>query len=190
MSRQRILPGAVAAAAIDIVDREGLDALNLSSVAGLLGVGPSALYSHVPGLDGLRHLLAVSATNNLTAWVRDAAIGIAGPGALESVGSAYRSFAHQYPGQYASTLLPSIAADDDLAMATRALLDVFSRVYRGYGLSGPDAVLAAGTARSAMHGFVALEMATGRTPTHDQQYRHLLGTLHRGLDDPRRAGHG
>lgn len=184
MTRQRIAPGSVAVAAISIVDRDGFEALNLSSVAGSLGVGPSALYSHVNGLDGLRYMVAVLATNNLTESVRDAAIGIAGPGALESVGSAYRAFALRHPGQYASTLLPPVSGDDDLAVATQALLDVFSRVYRGYGLAGAEADLAARTARSAIHGFVSLEMATGRMPVHDAQYQHLIGTLHRGLDNP------
>lgn len=40
-------------AALDIVDRHGLDALSLRAVAGAVGVTPMSLYRHVDGVDGL-----------------------------------------------------------------------------------------------------------------------------------------
>ena len=63
------------AAAMAIVDADGFDALTLSSVAARLGVGPSALYTHVDGLAGLHHAAGVEATRRLTVEVRDAAVG-------------------------------------------------------------------------------------------------------------------
>jgi AcrR family transcriptional regulator len=48
---------AITAAALAIVDREGLDALSMRRLADELGYGPSALYGHVSGKDELLHML-------------------------------------------------------------------------------------------------------------------------------------
>jgi len=164
-----------------LVDGDGLDALNLSAVAEDLGVGPSALYTHVDGLAGLRYLVAVQATTNLATDIRNAAIGVAGDGALQAIGTAYRHFAQTNAGQFASTFLPPLSDNDDLANANRSLLDVFVLVFRAMGLTPDQSHLAARSTRSAIHGFCALELASGTTPGHDDEYRHLLETLRRGL---------
>ena len=164
-----------------MIDERGFDALTVSNVAEGLAVGPSALYSHLDGLEALRYHVAVAATENLTDVVRTAAIGAAGPQALAGMGEAYRRFALAHPGQFASTLLPPRAGDDDLVRATEALLEVFVLVYRGMGLDPDQARLAARTTRSAIHGFLALEHVSGSGPSHDDEYRHLLGALQRGL---------
>lgn len=164
-----------------LVDGDGFDALNLSAVAEDLGVGPSALYTHIDGLSGLRYLVAVQSTTNLANEIRDAAVGVAGDGALEAIGTAYRRFAHTNSGQFASTFLPPLSDNDDLANANRSLLNVFALVYRAMGLTPDQSHLAARSTRSAIHGFCALELASGTTPDHDAEYRHLIQTLRRGL---------
>ncbi len=181
MARQRISLPRVTEEAIALIDREGFEALSLSAVANALRVGPSALYTHVDGLDGLRYLLAVTATGNLTSHVRNAAIGNAGDSALTRMGLAYRGFAHDHPGQFASTLLPPRSDEDELAAANRALVEVFAMVYGAMGLDPHAALLAARSTRSAIHGFLALEHVFGASLGHDAEYEHLLQTLQRGL---------
>ena len=171
----------VTRAAMTLVDRSGFEARYVGAVADDLGVGPSALYTHVDGLSGLKYQVAVQSTTNLANVVRDAAVGIAGEHALEAIGTAYRRFAHGNAGQFASTFLPPLSDDDDLAAANRSLLDVFVLVYRAMGLTPDQSHLAARSTRSAIHGFCALELASGTTPDHDAEYEHLLQTLHRGL---------
>ena len=149
-----------------------------------LGVGPSALYTHVDGLDGLRYLVAVAATNNLTRQVRNAAIGVAGDGALFAVGDAYRRFALGNPGQFAALLLPPPIDDGALRAATGNLLEVLTLVYQSNGLGVDESRLAAGSTHSAIHGFLALEITGGTTPSHDRQYRHLIETIARGVLPP------
>ena len=181
MARQRLSRPAVAEQAIDLVDRDGFEALSLSAVAHALDVGPSALYTHVDGLEGLQYLVAVTATDNLTADVRDAAIGTSGADALTAMGTAYRTFARDHPGQFASTLLPPRSADDDLASANRKLVDVFTLVYGAMGLDTEQSYLAARSTRSAIHGFLALEHVGGTSIAHDDEYDHLMSALYRGL---------
>jgi hypothetical protein len=123
----------------------------------------------------------VQATANLANEIRNAAVGVAGDGALQAIGTAYRNFAHTNSGQFASTFLPPTFDNDDLADANRSLLDVFVLVYRAMGLTPDESHLAARSTRSAILGFCALELASGTTPDDDDEYRHLLETLRRGL---------
>lgn len=185
MPKQRVTLATLTASAVRLVDQNGLDALTLTAVADDLGVGISTLYTHVDGLVGLRYLVSVAATTNLTTEVLRAAIGTSGQEALAAMGIAYRDFALDHPGQFASTLLPPQSGDDELAIANRSLLDIFVIVYSAMGLDDSDSHLAARSTRSAIHGFLALEHVT-RTNTerdteHDTEYRHLLDALQRGL---------
>ena len=57
----------VVAAAADVADRDGLDAVTLATVAGALGVKAPSLYAHVAGLDGLRRELGREGARRLGA---------------------------------------------------------------------------------------------------------------------------
>ena len=168
--------------AATLVDREGIEALSLSAIAGRLSVRPSALYTHLDGVEGLRYLVAVHATRHLADSVAASAIGQAGGSAIHAMGTAYRAFAIDHPGQFASTLHPPRADDDELARANRAILNVFVLVYGAMGYDEEAAHLAARSTRSAIHGFLALEHNAGTTEAHEAEYLHLLRTLERGLE--------
>ena len=182
MARARIPAGGIVDTAIVLIDREGFEALSLSAVADVLKVRPSALYGHVGGLDQLRDRIAVTATGHLSNAVGAAAMGVAGPNALDAVGHAYRGFAQGHPGQYSAILRPASADNRELLSANQALHRVFASIYLGAGLDADAANLAAGNTRSAIHGFVSLEHASGTTPGHDAMYLHLLRGLHRDFD--------
>lgn len=177
----RLSTDGLVAAAMAIVDDEGLDALTVSAVAADLAVAPSAIYTYCDGLRGLHTLVAVAATENLTTALRNAAIGTAGSDALDAMSEAYRSFALSYPGQFTATLRHSTVNHDVLRAADAALLEVFILVYVASGLDTQAARLAARSTRSAVHGFLALELASGTNDDHDDEFRHLVETLRRGL---------
>ncbi len=183
MRPARLSTRGVVDTALDLIDHDGYDALSVSAVAGRLGVGPSALYAHCDSLDGLRNLVAIAATHNLTADVRTAAVGTSGPQALAAMGSAYRRFVHEHPGQFAATLRPPPLDNGELASANDSLLDVFALVYLAMGLERGSSELAAHSTRCAIHGFLALEHVMGTDPAHSAAYEHLLDTLQRGLAD-------
>lgn len=169
--------------ALAIADRQSFEALSLSAVAAELGIRPSALYTYFDSLADLRYAIAVQATTNLTDDLRDAAIGRAGDEAVMALASAYRQFASRHPGQYASTLLPPTGPTDDLARATERLTDVFARVIANYGHGGDTAIHAARAARSAIHGFVAIEVCQGfhHDTDSDDSFTHLVTTVISGL---------
>lgn len=170
--------------AVALADRLSLDELTLAAVAGELGVRPSALYTYLDNLEALRYAVAVRSTDHLTGAIRDAALGQAGDDAIAALAYAYRDFAVDHPGQYASTLLPPLRPGDALSRATDGLLDVFARIIAiGYGHTPEQSMHAARTARSAIHGFVALETWNGvHDPVaHDISFDHLVRTVTAGL---------
>lgn len=181
MPNRRVTLAAMTKAAGEVADSHGFDALALTAVAKRLDVAASTLYTHTNGVDGLKYQVAVAATHQLTDQVRNAAIGAAGAAALRSMAIAYRRFAVDHPGQFASTLLPPKLEDDDLATANSALLNVFVLVFEGIGLDANEARRAARATRSAIHGFLALEDATTSASEHDADYLYLLNALHYGL---------
>lgn len=183
MPRQRVNLAQVMMTAVALVDHESLDALTLSAVAKKLGIRPSALYTYFESVEALRHAVAVQATINLAERLRNAAVGQAGADAIMALAETYRRFATDHPGQYAATLSPPTRPGDDLAEAAGHLTDVFARVFVAYGHQGDDAIHAARAARSAIHGFVALEAGQG---FHDQadrdaSFNHVVAIVINGL---------
>lgn len=152
----------VTQAAATIADRDGLAAATLTAVAQQLGIRTPSLYNHVDGLSGLRRLLALRAATVLTDAFTAAADGRDGPARLRAMAAAYRTFALQHPGLYASLLpAPRPGEDDELyrAMAAPALMVADTLTEAGID---PDTALHLTRAlRSLLHGFVHLESHGG-----------------------------
>lgn len=155
MARNRIDLDALLAAALDIVDTDGPADLTLSNVAEKLGVRPSALYTHVDGIEGLHEVVAVRARSNLTKSVQTSAIGVAGADAVQAIASAYRTFALRHPGQYWVTIT-NVEVQSD---STTGIHDVFEAVFAAGGLPEVEAAAAATSAHASLHGFISMEAA-------------------------------
>lgn len=160
-NKRRLNSETVVDGAVELVNEQGPDALSLAELAARFRVRPPSLYNHVNGLDGLRHALALRGLQGLAEVMRSAATGRSGFDAVRAVGGAYRAFAHAQPGVYAFTLRAAGAEEQDLQEAASAVLDVVLAALRGYRLEGDAALHAARALRSALHGFVGLELAGG-----------------------------
>lgn len=171
MARTRIDLDSLLAVALDIVDTEGPSELTLSNVAAGLGVRPSALYTHVDGVEGLHEMVAVRARSNLTKSVRTSAIGVAGADAVQAIASAYRGFAQRHPGQYWVTITNVEVQSDD----TSGIHDVFEAVFTAGGLPHSEANAAASSAHASLHGFVSMEAAGDAGD--DAHFSHLVQLL-------------
>jgi AcrR family transcriptional regulator len=152
---------AVVAAAADLADADGPDALTLAGVAAHLGVRTPSLYNHVAGLDDLRRRLALLVMTELADRLRSAAVGLAGPDAVRALLSAARDYALAHPGRYGFVARAPDQSDTELAQAAGQVVDVFLAGLRAYGLTGDEAVHAVRALRSAVHGFVMLETGGG-----------------------------
>ena len=174
----------VVAEAARIADADGLAALTLARLAGELGIRPPSLYNHFDGRrEGLLRALAVRGVRELTAALREAAVGRSGTDALTATAHAYRAYAHTHPGLYAATLAAPTPGDPEYQAAAQDAVDVIFAVLRSWRLEDDDAVHAARAFRSAIHGFVALEAAGGfGIPVAlDDSFERLVATLAGGL---------
>ena len=89
---------AVVAAAGDLVDEAGVEALTLAALASRLGIRSQSLYAHVDGLDGLLRDLALDSVRTLGDELRSSVIGRSGREALEAIADAYWDYARAHPG--------------------------------------------------------------------------------------------
>jgi AcrR family transcriptional regulator len=183
MPRMGLDAARVVDTAAAIADAEGLQAVTLARVAGELGVRAPSLYNHVDGLPGLLRAVALLAVRELTAALRDAAVGRSGEDALAATARAYRNYARAHPGRYAATVAAPAPDDAEHRAAAGETVEVVVAVLRGWDLDGDEAVHATRTFRSAIHGFVALEAAGGfGIPLDlDESFDRLVATLAAGL---------
>jgi AcrR family transcriptional regulator len=179
----------VVAAAAEIADADGLEAVTVARVAAVLGVRGPSIYNHVAGRDGLLHGVALSAVRGLTDALRRAAVGREGEEALLAVALAYRAYAHAHPGRYEAMQRAPADGDDERRAATAEALELLSGVLRGWSLTGDDEIHAIRALRSALHGFVDLERVGGfglpvaPEASYERLVRSLASGLRRGTRD-------
>jgi AcrR family transcriptional regulator len=175
----------VLAVATSLADSEGLEAVTLARVAGVLGVRSPSLYSHVDGVAGLRRAMALDAAARLGRDISDAVRGRVGGEALTELAHAYRRFALAHPGLYASMLpTPSREDDEEVYEAFAAPVQAIATVLAGLGVAEGDTVPMVRALRSAVHGFVSLEAAGGfgMPQDVDQSFATLVRVLIAGIE--------
>ena len=167
MPRAGLSRASVAEVALAVVDGggpAGFERLTLAAVAGSAGVAVPSLYKHVSSLDDLRRLVAVESVIELTRVLAGATIGRSGAQALRSAADAVRDFAHTHPGRYAATQVAARlddANDSELAQRSGETIAVLAAALRGFDLPEASTVDAIRMLRSAIHGFVVLELGGG-----------------------------
>lgn len=142
----------------------GLESLSLASVAAHAGVATPSLYKHVASLKDLRRLVSVASVEQLTEVIASATIGRSADGALRAAGDAVRSFGHEFPGRYLAAQIaanPDDPADADLIVSSNGTLKVLGAMLRGFDLPQESHVDAVRMFRSAVHGFILLEINGG-----------------------------
>jgi AcrR family transcriptional regulator len=203
MPRSGLVPAAVVAAGAAIADEVGLAGLTMGLLAARVGVRPPSLYKHVGSLAALRRGIAVQAESELADALARATAGRSGPDALHAFADAYRRWVLDHPGRYAATIRAPVTSDGQDGRAADAgrvgqvlagqVVEgprILLRILAGFDLRETDAVEAARTVRSVLHGFVSLEGAGGFGLPRDidRSYRILIDALVTGLRPSGRAG--
>lgn len=185
MPRAGLSPERLVDEAAQLVDDEGRAGLTLSALAKRFGVAQPSVYKHVTGLDSLHQLLAVRVVRELGETMRRASTGKAGADAVKAIATAYRAYAFAHPGRYEYVLRAPGPDDKDLAAAGAEVLSIFNAVFAGFGIAGTDAIDAARFLRSALHGFVSLELCGGFAMPHsaDVSFERLVTAVNRALAD-------
>ena len=149
-------------AAAAIADSEGLPAASLSAVADRLGIQTPSLYNHVAGLKGLRRDLAFRAAARSDEALAEAIEGLQGAEALRAAAHAYRAFARNHPGLYASMLpAPRPGEDDELYELLAGTVARLASAVVEAGVAPEDTIDTSRGLRAMLHGFADLEARGG-----------------------------
>lgn len=169
-------------AAGEMIDAHGAASLTLAALADRFGVKAPSLYTHVAGIDDVRESVRLRVLEALADELQRAAVGRAGRDALAALARAYRDFAVRHPGRYALSLRGETDTPEIRAAAMR-ILETVTAILRGYGLEGDEALHATRALRSALHGFVSLELAGGFAMDLDvdASFERYVGMLDAGL---------
>jgi len=165
--------------AAEVADEVGWDKLSLAAIAARCGVKIPSLYKHIDSLDGLRLEVSALALRELAAELTSAVLGKSGTEALQSMATAYRSYAIAHPGRYAATVSAPTGGHTGQEEAAAQVLRIVEAVLAGYGLTGDDAIDAARALRAALHGFVHLEAnhGFGLPVDIERSYRRLVAGI-------------
>ncbi|CAM5330776.1 TetR/AcrR family transcriptional regulator OS=Streptomyces tendae OX=1932 GN=GUR47_31245 PE=4 SV=1 [Streptomyces tendae] len=189
MPRAGLSTERVVAAAADLADESGFDAVTVSALARRFGVKDASLYTHVRNLQDLRVRVALLAGGELIEEIAGAVAGRAGKEALAAFAGAYRAYALRHPGRYAAT---QIRVDQSLVTGSPALrrtAEITHGMLRAYGLAEPDLTDAVRLLRSTFHGYCALEASGGFGAPRDVQasWDKVVDALHVALENWPRA---
>jgi AcrR family transcriptional regulator len=162
-----------------LIDEVGLRQLTLTELAARLGVRQPSLYKHIEGTDGLVRSISIRAKNELAYVLARAAVGRERADALNSISDAYRAWALEHPGRYATVQSAATLRDEEDEAASLAALQVIIDILAGYKLADDDAIDAARALRSALHGFITLESSSafGLPIDIDRSFERLINGL-------------
>jgi AcrR family transcriptional regulator len=152
IDREQVIDAAVA----ELEKTGRVEGVALRDVANRLGIRTQSLYAHVDGADDLRRALALRGLRQLTERLTDAAIGRAGPDAIESIVLAYLRFARDQPGLYGASLRPP-GDDPELRDAIATTMRPLDLVFESYGFNPEDSVHWYRIVFAAVHGFAVLD---------------------------------
>lgn len=156
MERGPLNSAAVVAAAAELADEAGFDAVTLSAVARRLGVQAPSLYSHVKDREALLDGVTALALGDLSQRVATAIAGRAGQQALDGFATAHREFAREAPGRWQS--LQRRAGETAVRSgAARQIVALNKAVLRGYPVPENQHVHAVRLLGATINGYLALE---------------------------------
>ena len=171
----------VLTAAAQLVDRDGPEALTLTSLANELGIKPPSLYAHVESLAALRKQTAVLGLEELERALLRAGFAKTAEAALHAMFRAYREFGLKRPGLYATTYLwtgpenpKALEISSRIGSAVMQALDPLFD-----GLEKEERIHRLRIMRVALHGFTSLESAKAFWEPTDlgDTFQHLLNSL-------------
>jgi AcrR family transcriptional regulator len=183
-ARPGLTRASVVAAAAEIADRDGLDALTLASLAARLGVRPPSLFNHVAGMPALKRELRAVALRELADALSAAAIGKSRGAAVSALAAAYRGFVRAHPGTYALTVSAPGNADPASDKLADGIISICASVLGGYQLGKRETIHAIRAMRSLVHGFASLEAAGGfgMPVAIDSSFAWMVDTFVAGLE--------
>lgn len=182
--RRGLTTDAITTAAIEYVRESGVDDFSLRELATRLGVKPASLYNHVGSANEIMVEVGRFALRDLCDRLRAARQAGDSMGCLISMAEAYRSYALENPELYKAIVRMPSYEDETLSAEGHSIMGELYASLAQFQLSPVEATNFGRAYRSAMHGFVSLEMNGyfRGDPDAGQSYRFLMGQIVASLD--------
>ncbi|WP_246943835.1 TetR/AcrR family transcriptional regulator [Bacillus pinisoli] len=163
--------------AVELANREGIEAVTLATLAKGLNIKTPSLYNHIEGLEELKKQLALTGLTRLLENMTDAVVGKVGDDAVHALANAYVQFSRENPGLYELTLATPNPEDVEIQEAGKGIVELVIQVLENYKLKDEDAIHAVRGLRSLLHGFASLEQKGGfGLPVNLDKSLHLIIT--------------
>lgn len=161
MPRAGVTKDRIFAAAEAIANREGFAGVTLAGIAVHFGIRTPSLYKHIKNLEQVQEHLALCGYRGLRDALQAGVSAAAGEDRMRAVSVTYRRFARENPGLYAAALPTHLAQGPAVQATAVELLETIYEILRELKIPEKDLLSAARSLRSAVHGFVSLELAGG-----------------------------
>lgn len=185
MSRKGLARADIVTAATNLIKEKGFEQFSLRELAGKLGVTPSSLYNHASNVSELTVWVGHMALKKLSEQIQLAVENQTNQQKLWAIAVCYRNYAKENPELYkAIAHMPSFE-DDSLKAESHSVMAALYQILDTYPLTQEEKIQFARAYRSAMHGFVTLEIAgyfqRGEVSA-EESYRYLMECLLKRLE--------
>jgi AcrR family transcriptional regulator len=161
----------IIAAARDLAEAEGWEAVTTRRLAALVEYSQPVLYSHFAGKDAIVRAVAIDGFAELAVRLRQARLGVDAPApALRAVCSAYLAFAAARPALYQAMFVLPIDVKFASAETPSPLRAAFGELVGALAPFDSDPGLRAEVTWAALHGLAVLSRG-GRIPPDAQEQR-------------------
>ncbi|WP_019244036.1 MULTISPECIES: TetR/AcrR family transcriptional regulator [Bacillus] len=172
--------------ALEIADKEGMDAVTMATLARELHVKTPSLYNHVKGLTEVKEVMAIKGFNLLFQHLKEATLDVSkGFDAIQAMGKAYIRFANQYPGMYEASLCTPDLSSKKVQVSGDAIISLMREALSIYSLTEFEMIHTIRGIRSLLYGLVDLKRKGGFNYQVDLEdsLESIIGTFMKGLDE-------
>ncbi|MFB4319935.1 TetR/AcrR family transcriptional regulator C-terminal domain-containing protein [Actinomadura sp. 21ATH] len=156
-------------AALDLVDREGLGALTMRSLAGRLGTGPMTIYNYVDGREGLEELVTEAVMSQVS-WTEDPSDDWRRR--VEAIAEAMWRAVRAHPGT-----IPLILTRRSLDTGTLRPAEALLEALADSGRSGTDLLVAFRVVQGLIIGLAQAELAGPLAPARGDDPEAVTGRV-------------
>ena len=148
--------------ALEIADREGMEAVTMANIARELTIKSPSLYNHFKGLNDIKQTMANKAQKLLYLHLKEAIQNKQeGLDTIQGFGKAYLTFSNQFPGHYEASLTALDPSSQNVNFFGESIIDLTKESLSLYRLNQNEIIHVIRGLRSLLHGIVDLERKGG-----------------------------
>jgi len=168
----------IADAAFQLAEERGYGNYSVRDLAVRLDVKAASLYNHISSVEDINREVGKQAAAMLNRALTNAIEGKRRGEALTALAYAYRAFVQEKPELYRSILgLPSLSDSEELRNVAKESFQAIRTVMEQYQIPRQTSVHFARCFRSALHGFIILQMDgyyTNKNIAAEDSFRFLI----------------